>query len=562
MEPGSRTSSWSRRAGALLSLTSDLVFFTDASGAVTDANEATTTLLGWDLATRPVRATSALTLASRAMFELAVDTALRTDGRWQGELTFLTAEGGRRPVSLALHTGHDPDSGDRWIGAIGRDLSADRDRERQLRRRVTEDPETGLPNAEGFSAAVRGPLADRGGALLLCHLDDLHLVEAMAGGVVRRRVLAEVVARLTRSLPPDGIVGRLTPQRFAVFLPGQEGLEALGVARAIQRELAAPHDLDGQPLRSPVRLGLAAAPPGTIDIDLTVGEAELALGPIGQATAPVHLFDEAARSQVLERQQLRQDLHHALERGELSLHYQPIVPLDGAGMTSVEALLRWEHPQRGTVGPATFVPLLEESGAIVEVGAWVLREAVAQLARWDAQAAEVRGLAVSVNVASAQLRAELVAEILVPLRGAGIDARRLTLELTESAMFDDLDLNDRVLGRLRATGVRVALDDFGVGFSALGSLQRLPLDVLKIDRSFVLAFARTGDISLIRNVCRLAADLELRTVAEGVEDVDLAAVLREVGCDLGQGYLWSRPVPAGEVVELAQRLRRRAVAGV
>jgi EAL domain-containing protein (putative c-di-GMP-specific phosphodiesterase class I) len=253
--------------------------------------------------------------------------------------------------------------------------------------------------------------------------------------------------------------------------------------------------------------------------------------------------------------QLNNDLRRAIERSEFVLHYQPKIDLADGRVHGVEALLRWNHPQRGMVTPGEFIPALEDSGLILPVGEWVLEEAAAQLRRWLREG--LRALPVAVNLSAKQFRRrDLDALIRRTLAAAGVSAGLIELEITESCLMEDAEDAVRLLANLRAAGLRISVDDFGTGYSSLSSLTRLPLNALKIDRSFVRDVVSSAEAaSIVRAVIDMAHNLSFTVVAEGVETAEQMAFLKRHGCDLAQGYLFDRPMPASQ---LAERLRRAA----
>ncbi|HUO47251.1 MAG TPA: EAL domain-containing protein, partial [Acidimicrobiales bacterium] len=263
----------------------------------------------------------------------------------------------------------------------------------------------------------------------------------------------------------------------------------------------------------------------------------------------IEVSGEVIRSRVSDRMNIEQALHGALGRDELILHYQPVVDLSTGGVVGVEALLRWAHPTWGMVSPDGFISVAEESGLIVPIGSWVLRAACAQKRSWDL---EVRGGSmekVAVNLSARQLdRLDVVQVVEGVLRETGMPASGLTLEITESALMQDVDAALRVLHALRDLGVSIAIDDFGTGYSSLSHLHKFPLDILKLDKSFIDGMARGPDgVEIVSAVIKVAHALQIQVVAEGVEHESQLALLRSMGCDLAQGFLFSAPLPAGEV---------------
>jgi EAL domain-containing protein (putative c-di-GMP-specific phosphodiesterase class I) len=264
------------------------------------------------------------------------------------------------------------------------------------------------------------------------------------------------------------------------------------------------------------------------------------------------VFEPAMHERTRDRTELSADLVGAVERGELQLLYQPIVDLATDVVHGVEALARWNHPVRGLVPPTVFVPIAEATGTIVPIGRWVLHEAVTQLARWRAEFPDGYPLTMEANLSTGQLSDPgLVPTVIALLEETGVDPRELTLEITESSLVKDLDAALRPLRQLAAIGVRLALDDFGTGYSSLTYLRRLPVTVLKIDRSFVVDTdsSAASDV-LLAGIARLGTGLGMQIVAEGVETARQAERVRESGCHLGQGFLWARPLPAEEITEM------------
>jgi diguanylate cyclase (GGDEF)-like protein len=537
------------RAQQLLATTSDLVWFADAAGIVLEANDAACALLGWDLEAGSVRSESAYTVASRAVLEVDAAPTLRGRTTWAGDLTLRSAAGDAVAASVVQTAHHDRDGHLVWVATVARDQRRAQALERELRHRATHDALTGLPNRDGFVAAASVALAHGPAAVVLCDLRDLKGLNETLGRAGGDQLLTLVADRLRSCLRDGDVAAHLSGGEFAILLPGVDDVEAVAIAERILAVLGPAHEVDGRTLHVSVSMGVATGTSGDLTVAQLIQHADMAVYLAKHdGRAPIERYDETAHRRVVERLQLRQDLVGALDRGELRLAYQPLVGLEDGHITGVEALLRWDHPDLGAVGPLRFVPLLEESGSIVEVGRWVLEEALRQLVVWDASLD--RSLTVSVNVSALQLRPELVPDVATALAGAGIDPARLTLEITESAIVADLEGAVTLLEELRATGVRIALDDFGTGYSSLGSLQALPIDQLKIDRSFIQRVERTGDTAMVASICQMTAALGMRSVAEGIEVEQVADLLRGIGCETGQGYLWSRPVTPDVVTDL------------
>jgi EAL domain-containing protein (putative c-di-GMP-specific phosphodiesterase class I) len=262
------------------------------------------------------------------------------------------------------------------------------------------------------------------------------------------------------------------------------------------------------------------------------------------------MFDEQLRDVTSDQRGLLADLRHAVSRGQLRLHFQPILTLGGESVAGVEALVRWQHPQRGLVPPDEFIRLAENRGLIVDIGNWVLREACGQAARWVNAGPGGKALSMAVNISALQLApcAGLVDSVAEVLRESGIEPAMLVLEITESALMGDAEGALEILTQLKELGVRLAIDDFGTGYSSLVYLKRFPVDVLKVDRSFIAGLGQDPeDSAIVTSVIGLARAVGVVAVAEGVETTEQLVALQELGCEFGQGFLWSRPVPANEL---------------
>jgi EAL domain-containing protein (putative c-di-GMP-specific phosphodiesterase class I) len=260
------------------------------------------------------------------------------------------------------------------------------------------------------------------------------------------------------------------------------------------------------------------------------------------------------RERAMEELSIEQELQHALERGELRLFYQPLVDLDSGAMTGVEALIRWEHPERGLLAPDSFLSVAEESGLIVQVGAWTVREACRRLRDWDRQGGRAARLGLAINLSARELTHPDVASVVLnAVRRSALDPRRLTIEVTEGTAMADREMGFRALRELSDAGVRIAIDDFGTGYSSLEHLREMPADILKIDRSFVAGMAPgSSDTALVAAAIAMGRALEMEVVAEGIETSDQATDLRELGCPRGQGYLFARPLPPEEIDTLLE----------
>jgi diguanylate cyclase (GGDEF)-like protein len=414
----------------------------------------------------------------------------------------------------------------------------------QLRHQALHDSLTGLPNralimdrAELLLALARRRRCQP--AAMYIDLDGFKGVNDTLGHPVGDELLRAVAMRIAGVLRASDTVGRLAGDEFVVLLEG--GPQAAGPEQVAQRIL--------QVLRAPVDAGAPDGPISiTASIGVAVGERDAAKDLLRDADIALYeakaagrnryaVFQHEMRIAAHDRVALAMDLRGALDAGELFLVYQPILDLADGRVTGAEALLRWQHPTRGLVPPDEFIALAEDNGLIVEIGAWVLDRACAQAAAWDA-AGHLIG--VGVNVSARQLDdPSLLGTVERALGASGLDPSRLVIEITETALMQDADAAAALLRELKLLGVRVVIDDFGTGYSSLAYLQQFPVDALKIDRAFV-----SGSHALVQTVVQLARSLDLRTVAEGIEDESQLSYLREQGCDRGQGYLFAPPLDA------------------
>jgi diguanylate cyclase (GGDEF)-like protein len=377
-------------------------------------------------------------------------------------------------------------------------------------------------------------------------LDDFKTINDSLGHAAGDTVLLEVAKRLDDTIRPTDTAARFGGDEFALLLEDVgSAQEAADIAERILASLAAPLRLEGKEIFVRASLGISMA-----ESDAAPGADEL----IRNADAAMYiakrdgkggyrLFEPAMHEGVLERLELRADLQRAMTSGQLELHYQPLVRLNDASVSGVEALLRWNHPERGVVGPDTFIPLAEEMGLIVPIGRWALREACRQARQMQDLLPSNRPLTMSVNLSVKQLQhSDIVADVRDALAESGLAPGALTLEITETVMMSDTELAVLRLRELKQLGVRLAMDDFGTGYSSLSYLSRFPVDTLKMDRSFLRDGASPEAAGLAAAVISLGETLQLDVVAEGIEYPEQWLGLRELGCDLGQGFLFARPM--------------------
>jgi diguanylate cyclase (GGDEF)-like protein len=453
--------------------------------------------------------------------------------------------------------------------------------EQQIRFMAFHDPLTGLANralfADRLSIALAHsrravPPADgprRGSrarvpegkttAVIVLDLDDFKVVNDSLGHSSGDRLLQAVAHRLLAVVRPSDTVARLGGDEFAVLCEGVVSVEeTTAVAQRITDVLSAPVVLDAAEVFVGASIGVVLAPPGTTDVDGLVRDADIAMyrakaGGRGRFM----FFEEAMRVVVQVRHATDNALHRALEREEFSLDYQPVVDLGSGRISGMEALLRWDEPVRGRLWPADFLSSAEDSGLIIPIGSWALGTALDRAAVWCRCFPNRDLLTMSVNLSGRQLLEPGVVDVVATaLAQARLDPRAvcLCLEVTETVLLEDIEAMALRLTALKALGVRLAVDDFGTGYASLNYLQRLPVDILKVDRAFIAGLGvDEKNLAIVQSLINMGRRIGLTVVAEGVENAEQLAVLRQLGCDMAQGFHMARPLPAEKITELLQR---------
>jgi diguanylate cyclase (GGDEF)-like protein len=437
---------------------------------------------------------------------------------------------------------------ERLVGTLEQARAA----EERLRWEATHDVLTSLPNrallTERLARAIGRAKKDPGYsfAVLFLDLDRFKNVNDSLGHGVGDLLLREIARRLRASVHATDTVTRLGGDEFVVLLEDVADPEnAAEVARRLQDELRAPVKIYGHELFTTASIGVVSGESGYDEPEEILRDADTAMYHAKENGKARHaVFGPAMRTRAISRLRLDTDLRRAVEQGEFAVYYQPVVWLASGRVSGFEALLRWQHPERGLVPPGDFVPLAEETGLIFPIGHFVLREACRKAALWRSRFPDHRPLTMSVNISAAQLaRPDLPDLVAGALEEAGLDGRDLALEITESTIIRDEKAAAAAFPRLKSLGVRMYVDDFGTGHSSLASLHRYPVDALKIDRSFVGGMGVEGQrAEIVHAIATLAHQLGMETVAEGVGNLEQLERLREMGCDRAQGYLFSRPV--------------------
>ena len=456
------------------------------------------------------------------------------------------------------------------IGDLVRAFSHMRDsilrHDRDIRRMAYTDALTGLANRLAFREALDQRVAESNGAarqlaLLFTDIDDFKRVNDTIGHDAGDEVLMQSACRIAEVIDTHGgegaVLARFGGDEFVILLQGEPGgdiRERAGrLAEALVEELGRPITVRGRPVFLGISIGIALFPDDATDVPSLLKNGDIAMYQAKVAGKSCHRFYSRVMDQAVERRvRMEQDLRGAWERGELSLAYQPLYRLSDSRLVGAEALLRWRHPEHGQVSPALFVDVAEQSGLIEAIGPQVLRAACMDARGWQRDVPGAQGLFVSVNVSPRQLRAgDLAALTEAVLRESGLAPQHLHIELTETAVIADEARVSSVLARLRNSGVKVWLDDFGTGFSGLSHLRRVPVDGVKIDRSFIADVLRDpDDLALTTAIIAMAHSLGIQVVAEGVEKEGQYAILRERGCDMAQGYWLGHPVANAEFVRL------------
>jgi diguanylate cyclase len=559
-EPGAAGAS-STRLQHLLELSRDAFVEIDERGVVTEWNARAESLFGWTRDEVVGRDAICVLVPERLRARVLDDVARLRSG------TTPTRPIRRHEIVLSHRRGHEVlvsvnasvlASGPALrIGAFLHDRQEEKAAEEALAHAYLYDSLTGLPNRTLFTyrlayALARGKATPGSVALLVLDLDRFKAINDALGHEVGDEVLVAVASRLVAANGTAEVVARLGGDEFLVLFHGPDAqAEAAGFAERVGAALTRPITVGSGEVFLTASIGIACTTAQVSEATPLLSNADAAMYQAKKkGGGAVEVFGEAMRVRVEDRVNTEHSLHRALEREELRLFYQPVVEVTGSRAVGVEALLRWDHPDQGLVAPSRFIPVAEESGLIIPIGTWVLHEACRQLRRW--QATRYGGLegAVEVNLSARQVDdPQIVATVERILSETGLAPSRLTLEITESALMNDASSALDVLHALKDLGVTLAIDDFGTGYSSLSYLQRFPLDILKIDKTFVDELGTTPRGSeIVAAVINLAHALGLQVIAEGVESDRQLAELERLGCDFAQGYLFSRPVPAHELV--------------
>jgi diguanylate cyclase (GGDEF)-like protein len=456
---------------------------------------------------------------------------------------------------------HRPMASGGWVGTY-EDITERHRAEENIAHMARHDTLTALPNRLLFhekmaDGLVRVASGKESMAVMCLDLDNFKTVNDSLGHPIGDKLLQSVAQRLCDTLGNADTIARLGGDEFAILHRVKSIQEAESLARRVIKVVSEPIVIDGQEITTSISIGIAIAPDNGVTSDHLMKCADLALyRSKDQGRNTYRCFEPAMDAQLQARRALETDLRRALAGGEFDIAYQPQISLATNELIGFEALLRWNHPVRGPVSPAEFIPVAEEIGLIIPIGQWILRQACAEAAKWPG------ALKVAVNLSPVQFRGRgLVAAVTQALAAANLSANRLELEITEAVLMEHNDANLSTLHQLRALGTRIAMDDFGTGYSSLSYLRSFPFDKIKIDRSFVLdSIASQQGEAIIRTIAELGATLGIETTAEGIETAEQLQVVRRAGCTEGQGYLIGRPCSRAKALEFIAASRHGAVA--
>jgi diguanylate cyclase (GGDEF)-like protein/PAS domain S-box-containing protein len=488
----------------------------------------------------------------RALLDGAVDV-------YQTEKRFVHRDGHEVWVAIGITAVRREDGSVQYFIGQYHDVTTRRHFEGELAHRALHDPLTGLPNRALFldrlvHSLVRLRRHSGSIAILFVDLDRFKLVNDGMGHSMGDAVLLDAGRRLCEAGRAEDTVARFGGDEFTILCEDADEEEAQRVAHRVLAAFDQPFEHEGHELHVSASIGLRINELPSATPDALLRDADVALYAAKEhGRGRFEVFDSLTSEGGIDRLETEQALRLALRNGELCLHYQPEIDLVTGRIVAVEALVRWQHPERGLVPPGDFIPLAEESGLIVPLGEWVLREACSQLAAWRRIGMVNEDVRVAVNVSARQLsQPDLPQTVAAALASAELDAGALCVEITESAVIRDTEVALANLQAIKEQGVFIALDDFGVGFSSLSRIRELPpVDVIKVDRSFTAGLGRNdSDGAVVTAVLSLARSLGLTAVAEGVETEDQLDLLNGLGCDVGQGFYFARPQPSGEIAQL------------
>jgi diguanylate cyclase (GGDEF)-like protein/PAS domain S-box-containing protein len=551
------------RAQVTLNCIGDAVICTDLGGKITFLNAAAERITGWSWRKangRPMAEVfRILDARSRETIPNRMQTAVEQDQtvHLPSNCILIRRDGSEIPIEDSAAPIHDRDGQSDGAVVVFRDVSAARATARAMIHSAEHDFLTGLPNRLLLSDRVGQAiaLAPRHGnkiAVLFLDLDGFKHINDSLGHSFGDKLLQSIAKRLVNCVRTSDTVSRQGGDEFVVLLSDAAQWEdAAATAKRLLESVAEPHPIDGQELHVTTSIGVSIYPDDGLDAETLIKNADTAMYYAKENGRDCsQFFAQAMNVRAVERQSIEEGLRRALERHEFALHYQPKIDLATGAITGAEALLCWTHPTRGSVPPMQFIPVAEDCGLILPIGAWVFREGCRQARAWADAGLPV--MTVAVNVSALEFRNEnFLQNVFAILSETRLDPKHLVIELTESVLMKNAESAASIVQTLRKRGVQVAIDDFGTGYSSLGYLRKFPLDSLKIDQSFVRQISTAGeDTAIMTAVINMARSLKLRVVAEGVETPDEAAFLRAHHCDEAQGYYFSPAVTAEQFAKV------------
>ena len=544
-----------RQAAAVFDCTREGVLVTDTQGLIVHVNRAFMEITGYQrddvMGQRPSLFKSG---RHSAHFYQQMFQALESTGEWSGEIWNRRKSGEVYPQWQTIRVIHDDQGQVSHYVAVFSDISAMKNSEHELAHLAHHDPLTDLPNRLLFTDRAEQALASaqvhkRGCALLLMDLDHFKIINDSLGHNVGDQLLKLVAERLSGLFGPGVTLARLGGDEFAVLAEScPQVVQAAALAQRMLNAMKDPFIFDGNQLFISASIGISLFPSDALSAEQLLRNADSALFKAKSAGREGYaLYTEELTAHAQHRVEIAGELRRALDQHELRVYYQPVHDLHDSRLVGVEALVRWQHPERGLVPPGEFIPIAERTGLIADIDAWVMDQACRQMCQWLADGAPLSFIAINVS-SRLFARRELYEQVAQVLHTTGLDPAFLELEVTESAVMDDPEVALEQLHRLRELGLRLAIDDFGTGYSSLLRLKRLPVQKLKIDQGFVAGLPwDEDDAAIVRVVIALAKSMGMQVHAEGIEQVEQARFLLDQQCDMGQGYWFGRPVPAGEI---------------
>jgi diguanylate cyclase (GGDEF)-like protein/PAS domain S-box-containing protein len=554
------------RAQVTLGCIDDAIACTDRAGNLTFLNTVAEKMTGWTWSEAAGRTMTEVFHIMDASSREVIQGQKEPGGspnrmvRLPSNCILVRRDGTETPIEDSVAPIHDRDGRTSGAVVVFRDVSEARAMALQIVHSAQHDFLTGLPNRALLDDRVDRAISmsrryGKKVAVLFLDLDGFKHINDSLGHPVGDRLLQSVAARLVTCLRGSDTVSRQGGDEFVVLLSEVEHPEDAAItARRMLEAVSEVHFIEPHELHVTTSIGLSIYPDDGLDAQTLIKNADTAMYQAKESGRHSYqFFTPAMNVKAVERQSIEEGLRRALDRGELTLHYQPKVDLETGAITGAEALIRWTHPTRGTVSPVQFIPVAEDCGLILPIGNWVLRQACKQARAWLDAGLPLASMAV--NISAVELRdRSFLSGVFSILEETGLDPRALELELTESVLMKHVESTEAILKPLRAAGVQLAVDDFGTGYSSLSYLRRLSIDSLKIDQSFIRQIdAVPSETSIVTAVIGMGRSLKLRVVAEGVETAAELAFLRDHQCDEAQGYYFSQPMPPGEFASLLER---------